>query len=65
MKRKIRTSFKTRFFYQQHFISNARLKLAKNHANAKQNPETELCLFKDHSRSSYKLSSKNNIYSKN
>ena len=31
------------FFYKQHFyISNVRLKLVKNQANAKQQPETEL-----------------------
>ena len=32
----------TPFFYKQHFISNARLKLAKTQANAKQQPEAEL-----------------------
>ena len=33
----------TRFFYKQHFISNARLKLAKKkYAKAKQHPEVEL-----------------------
>ena len=34
------------FFINNTFISNARLKLAKNQANAKQNPEAELLLFK-------------------
>ena len=34
----------TLFFISNTFISNARLKLAKNHANAKQHPEAELLL---------------------
>ena len=34
-----------RFFISNAFISNARLKLAKNQANAKQHPENELLLF--------------------
>ena len=34
------------------FISNARLKLGKNQANAKQHPETELFLFENYSYSS-------------
>ena len=33
-------------------ISNARLKLAKNQANAKQHPEAEHLLFENHSLSS-------------
>ena len=33
---KITLDFNTRFFYKQHLISNARLKLAKNQAKAKQ-----------------------------
>ena len=36
------------FFYKQHFygfISNARLKLAKNQANAKQHPGVKLLTF--------------------
>ena len=57
------------------FIINARLKLAKNHANAKQNPEAEYLLlenyayssptlFENYAYSSLTLSSKNNrIYS--
>ena len=46
-------------------ISNNRLKLAKNQANAKQHPEAELLLFENYSHSSSTLSSKNNsIYSK-
>ena len=48
------------------FITNARLKLAKNQANAKQRLEAELLLFENHSNSSSMLSSKNNrTYSKN
>ena len=48
------------------FISNPRLKFAKNQANAKQNPEADLVLFENYSSSSFTLSSKNNrIYSKN
>ena len=35
----------TRFF----FISNARLKLAKNQADAKQHPEAEFLLFENYS----------------
>ena len=42
------------------FISNARLKLAENQANAKQHSEAELLLFENYSRSSSTLSSKNN-----
>ena len=41
------------------FISNARLKLAKNQAKAKQHLEAEPLLFENHSLSSSKLSSKN------
>ena len=48
------------------FITNARLKLAKNQVNAKQRLEAELLLFENHSNSSSTLSSKNNrTYSKN
>ena len=36
------------FFKSNTFISNARLKLAKNQAKAKQHPETELLLFEDY-----------------
>ena len=47
------------------FISNARLKLAKNEANAMQHHETELWLFENYSHSSSTLSSNNNMaYSK-
>ena len=47
------------------FISNSRLKLAKNQANDKQHPEADLFLFENHSHSSSTLSSKNNwTYSK-
>ena len=41
-------------------MSNARLKLAKNQAKAKQHPETELLLFENYSLFSSTLSSKNN-----
>ena len=48
------------FFISNTFITNTRLKLAKNQANAKQNPEAE-----DYSHSSSTLWSKNNrAYSK-
>ena len=43
--------------YTLFFISNARLKLAKNLANAKQDPEAELLLFENYSNSSFTLSS--------
>ena len=33
------------------FISNARLKLAKNQATTKQHPETEILLFENYSLS--------------
>ena len=38
-------------FYKQHFISNTRLKLAKNQAKAKQHPEAEVLLFENYSLS--------------
>ena len=41
------------------FISNVRLKLAKNQADAKQHPEAELLLFENYLHSSSTLSSKN------
>ena len=41
-----------RFFIKNTFISNARLKLAKNQANAKQHPEAELLLFENYSQPS-------------
>ena len=47
------------FFISNTFISNARLKLVKNQANAKQHPEAELLLFDSYSYSSSMLSSKN------
>ena len=51
-------SFEYTFFY-------IRLKSAKNQANAKEHPETELLLFENHSHPSFTLSSKNNsTYSK-
>ena len=54
------------FFISSTFISNARLKLAKNQANAKQHLEAELWKFENYSHSSSTLSSKNNrTYSKN
>ena len=42
------------------FISTARLKLAKNQANAKQHPKAELLTFENNSHSSSSLSTKNN-----
>ena len=48
------------FFISNTFISNVRLKLAKNQANAKQQPEAELLLLEFFSHSSSTLSSKNN-----
>ena len=48
------------FFISNTFLSNARLKLAKNQANAKQHPEAELLLFENYSHFSSTLSSKNN-----
>ena len=41
-------------------MSNARLKLSKNQANAKQHPEAELLLFENYSHPSSTLSSKSN-----
>ena len=48
----------TLFFISNTFISNAKLKLAKNQANAKQHSQAELLLFEDHSHSSSTFSSK-------
>ena len=46
-------------------MSNTMVKLAKNQANAKQQPEAELLVFKNDSLSSIILSSKTNLkYSK-
>ena len=39
------------FFISKTFISNARPKLAKNQANAQQNPEVELLLLENYSHS--------------
>ena len=53
------------FFISNTFIGNARIKLAKNQANAKEHPEAELWLFENYSYSSSTLSSKNDrTYSK-
>ena len=46
------------FFISSTFISNARMKLAKNQANAKHQHEAELLLFESYSHSSSTLSSK-------
>ena len=48
------------FFISNTFISNARLKLAENQANATQHPEAEFLLFENYSHSSSTLSFKNN-----
>ena len=48
------------FTLYEFFISNARLKLEKSQAKAKQQPETELLLIENYSLSSSTLSSKNN-----
>ena len=48
----------TRFFTSNTFITIARLKLAKNQANANQHPEAELLLFENYSHSSSTLLSK-------
>ena len=48
------------FFISNTFISNARLKLAKHQAKAKQHPEAELLIFENYSLLSSTLSSKNN-----
>ena len=42
----------TRFFISNTFTGNAKLKLTKNQANAKQHPEAELLLFESYSYSS-------------
>ena len=41
----------TLFFISNIFISNTRLKLAKNQANAKQHHETDFLLFENYSHS--------------
>ena len=38
----------TRFFITNTFISNARLKLSKNQANAKQHLDSELLVFENY-----------------
>ena len=43
----------TQLFISKTFISNARLKLAQNQANAKQDPEAKLLLFENYLHSSY------------
>ena len=59
------TRFFSFFFISHTFISNARLKLAKNQEVAKQHPKAELLLFQNNSHSPYTLSTKNNgTYSK-
>ena len=47
------------FFISNTFISDARLKLVKNQAKAKQHSEAELLLFENYSLSLTTLSSKN------
>ena len=49
------------FFINNTFISNARLKLAKNQTNAKQHPEAELLLLENYSHS---WSKNKNIFKK-
>ena len=39
----------TRCFISNVFISNARLKLSKNQANAKQHPDAEILVFENYS----------------
>ena len=46
------------FFISNTFISNARLKLAKNQVKAKQLPEAEPLLFENYSLSTPTLTSK-------
>ena len=50
----------THFLISNTFISNTRLKLAKNQLNAKLNLEAELLLLEKYSYFSSSLSSKNN-----
>ena len=53
------------FLMSNTFISNTRLKMEKNQANAKQHPQTEILLKENFSVSSFMLSSKTKIrYSK-
>ena len=54
------------FLIRNAFIDNAKLKLAKNQATARQHPEAELLLFENYSLSLSTASSRNNrIYTKN
>ena len=53
------------FFISNTFIGGARMKLAKNQANAEQHPEAELWLFENYSYSlSTLLSKSDRTYSK-
>ena len=47
------------FYVRKAFISNARLKLAKNQAKAKQHPKVEISLFENNSLSLSTLLPKN------
>ena len=49
------------YFISNISVSNARLKLAKNSAKAKQHPEAEFSLFENYSLFSFTLSSKQNL----
>ena len=49
---RINQSRDTHFFISHTFISNARLKLAKNQAKAEQQPEAEILLFENSSHTS-------------
>ena len=48
------------YYFTRFFISNTKLKLAKNQVEAKQHPEAKLLLSENYSLCSSKLSSKNN-----
>ena len=52
--------YDTRVFLSNTFISNARLKLAKKQAKAKQHVEAEFLLLENYLHSSFTLSSKDN-----
>ena len=59
--KRTRKSFgNTYFFYKQPFVSNTRLKLAKNQANAKQDPEAEQFPFENYLLSTSTSSFKDN-----
>ena len=61
----VKTGDNTLLFISNTFISNARLKLAKNQGNVKQHREAEILLYENYSHSSSTLSSKSNrTYSK-